>query len=101
VTLARPLAGDEAERILAGTLVLAGETAPLAPGHLEPLSETTAWLTIREGRYHQVRRMFAALGNHVTALHRDRVGAFDLPADLPAGSYRVLEEAEREALFQS
>ena len=34
--------------------------------------------------------MFAAMGNHVTALHRDRVGGLDLPADLPAGAYRVM-----------
>ena len=79
-TLARPLAGDEAERFASGALMLEGEDKPLAPALLEPLGPTGAYLTVTEGRYHQVRRMFAAVGNHVEALHRDRIGALDLPA---------------------
>jgi 16S rRNA pseudouridine516 synthase len=51
-------------------------------------------VTVTEGRYHQVRRMFAAVGNHVTALHRDRVGSLVLPDDLPAGQYRILSEQD-------
>ncbi len=51
-------------------------------------------MTVAEGRYHQVRRMFAALGNRVVALHRDRVGALDLPADLAPGAWRLLAPAE-------
>ena len=98
-TLARPLAGGEAEAFAAGTLMLEGETEPLAPAVLEPLEPTQARLTITEGRYHQVRRMFAAVGNHVTALHRDRIGGFDLPADLAAGAWRILTPAEQTAIF--
>ena len=98
-TLARPLEGHEGEAFASGTLILEGETDPLAPAQLEPLSPTTAHLTITEGRYHQVRRMFAAVGNHVTALHRDRVGGLDLPGDLAPGAYRPLTEAERIAVF--
>ena len=98
-TLARPLAGDEGARFAAGTLLLEGEDKPLAPAVLEPLSPTTAWLTITEGRYHQVRRMFAAVGNHVAALHRDRVGGLDLPADLAAGSWRLMTPADIAAVF--
>ena len=45
--------------------------------------------------------MFAAVGNHVVGLHRDRVGALDLPDDLAAGGYRVLAEAEKDKLFTS
>ena len=56
-------------------------------------------MTLTEGRYHQVRRMFAAVGNHVTALHRDRVGGLDLPADLAAGAYRVMTAADVAAVF--
>jgi 16S rRNA pseudouridine516 synthase len=98
-TLARPLQGDEAEAFAAGTLLLEGEKDPLAPAVLEPLSPTHARLTITEGRYHQVRRMFAAVGNHVEALHRDRIGGLDLPADLEPGAWRVLTGEEQTALF--
>ncbi|MFZ4604266.1 MAG: 16S rRNA pseudouridine(516) synthase, partial [Caulobacterales bacterium] len=52
-----------------------------------------------EGRYHQVRRMFAAIGNHVDALHRDRVGGFALPDDLAAGQWRVLGAGEVGEIF--
>jgi 16S rRNA pseudouridine516 synthase len=104
VTLARPLRGDEAEVFASGTLMLDGETTPLAPAVLEILAAAscehpTVNVTITEGRYHQVRRMFAALGNHVTALHRDRVGGLDLPSELPAGAYRLLSQSEIEQIF--
>lgn len=99
VTLDRPLKGDEAALFAAGSLVLEGETAPLAPAELQPLSPTTAHLTITEGRYHQVRRMFAATGNRVAALRRDRIGGLDLPADLAPGAFRRLGDAERAAVF--
>ena len=79
--------------------MLEGEAKPLTPARLEPLGPTDAWLTITEGRYHQVRRMFAAIGNHVTALHRDRIGDLDLPGDLAPGAYRVLSPAEMAAIF--
>jgi 16S rRNA pseudouridine516 synthase len=98
-TLARPLNGDAAQIFAAGSLVLEGETDPLAPALLEPLSETEARLTITEGRYHQVRRMFTAVGNHVEALHRDRIGALDLPADLAPGEWRIATTDELAAIF--
>jgi 16S rRNA pseudouridine516 synthase len=94
VTLDRPLRGDEAETFTAGTLLLEGEDKPLLPAQMEVLSPTSAHVTVTEGRYHQVRRMFAAVGNHVTALHRDRIGALDLPTDLEAGKFRLLGEAD-------
>jgi 16S rRNA pseudouridine516 synthase len=98
-TLDRPLTGDEAEVFAAGTLMLEGEKDALAPAVLEPLGATQARLTITEGRYHQVRRMFAAVGNHVTALHRDRIGGLDLPGDLEAGAWRSLTPQEQAAIF--
>ncbi len=98
-TLARPLRGDEAGIFAAGTLMLEGETKPLAPAALEVLSPTQARVSVTEGRYHQVRRMFAAVGNHVEALHRDRVGALALPADLAPGAYRVMTPADVAAVF--
>jgi 16S rRNA pseudouridine516 synthase len=97
--LARPLTGGEAALFAAGTLMLDGEREPLAPALLEPLSATTAYITVTEGRYHQVRRMLAASGNHVEALHRDRIGSLTLPDDLAAGAYRLLDESTVEAMF--
>jgi 16S rRNA pseudouridine516 synthase len=99
VTLNWPLKGHETELFAAGTLMLDGEDKPLAPAQLEVLSEKTALLTITEGRYHQVRRMFAALKNRVIALHRDRIGGLTLPDDLAPGSYRALTAAEIDAVF--
>jgi 16S rRNA pseudouridine516 synthase len=100
-TLARPLEGHEAALFAAGTLILDGEDKPLAPARLEVLSPTTACLTITEGRYHQVRRMFAAVGNHVEALHRDRVGGLDLPRDLASGRYRLMTVADLAAILSA
>lgn len=98
-TLDRPLKGDEAAIFATGTLTLEGEEKPLLPAELEVVSPTSARLTIHEGRYHQVRRMFAAVGNHVTALHRESVGGLTLPDTLEPGQYRLLGEAEIAAIF--
>jgi 16S rRNA pseudouridine516 synthase len=57
------------------------------------------YVTLTEGRYHQVRRMFAALANHVAALHRDRVGGLSLPDELAAGEYRILGADEAAVIF--
>ena len=99
VDLARPLRGDEAALFRAGGLMLESDDTPLLPADFEPLSDRTGLLTLHEGRYHQVRRMFAAIGNHVEALHRDRIGAFVLPHDLAAGQWRLLGEAEVGEIF--
>lgn len=99
VTLARPLQGHEGGLFASGTLMLESEVKPLAPAVLEPLGEKSAHLTVTEGRYHLVRRMFAAAGNHVEALHRDRVGGLALPQDLAEGQFRVLGDAEVSRLF--
>jgi 16S rRNA pseudouridine516 synthase len=88
------LRGDEEKIFASGALMLEGETKPLLPVKMEVLSTTHVAVTLTEGRYHQVRRMFAAVGNHVTALHRDRVGDLTLPTDLPAGQYRILGQAD-------
>ena len=98
-TLARPLAGTEQALFAAGGLVLEGEDKPLAPAELEVLSPTEARLTVTEGRYHMVRRMFAAAGNHVEALHRERVGALNLPDDLASGEWRLLTSGQIDLIF--
>jgi 16S rRNA pseudouridine516 synthase len=97
-TLARPLRGDEAAIFAAGTLMLESETKPLLPAELDVLDAQRARLTLHEGRYHQVRRMFAAVGNHVESLHRVSVGGLAL-GELPEGQWRALDDADRAALF--
>lgn len=99
VTLARPMDGSEGATFAAGTLVLEGEDKPLLPAELEVHSPTSAHLTIHEGRYHQVRRMFAAVGNHVEALHRDQVGGLSLPDDLEPGRWRLMSDEDIARVF--
>ena len=98
-TLARPLRGDEGGLFASGDLVLEGEDKPLAPASLEPMTDTEARLTVTEGRYHQVRRMFAAVGNHVETLHRERLGGLVLPDDLAPGQWRVMTPPEMGSIF--
>lgn len=97
-TLARDLRGNEAGIFASGKMMLESERAPLAPAVLEVLDRRHARVTVTEGRYHQVRRMFAAVGNHVEALHRSRVGGLTL-GDLPIGTWRALDAADIATLF--
>ena len=90
---------EEGAVFAAGTLMLEGEEKPLLPSILEPLSDTKARLIIEEGRYHQVRSMFAAVGNHVVELHRGRIGGLTLPDDLEPGAFRVLPAETAEQVF--
>jgi len=96
--LAHDLRGDEAALFASGTLLLESETAPLLPARLEALGPRRARLTLHEGRYHQVRRMFAATGNHVERLHRSRVGGLALEG-LPEGGWRALGADDLARLF--
>jgi 16S rRNA pseudouridine516 synthase len=100
VTLAEPLRGDEAAQFATGTLMLTGERTPLLPAELTVVDTHRASVTLHEGRYHQVRRMFAAAGHHVTALHRAAFGALTL-GDLPVGAWRVLSADEVASLLSS
>ncbi len=76
-------------RFASGTLMLPGETEPCAPAELRLLGPRAAELTLIEGRYHQVRRMFAACGAQVLTLHRARFGQLEL-GDLAPGKWRLL-----------
>lgn len=97
-TLAQDLRGDEGAIFASGELMLEGEHKPLLPAELEVTGPRTARLTLHEGRYHQVRRMFAAVGNHVEALHRAHVGGLDLHG-LEPGQWKLLQPADLERLF--
>ncbi len=98
VTLDRPLKGDEAALFASGEMMLESEQKPLKPAGLEVFDETHARLTLHEGRYHQVRRMFAATGNHVTELSRSRIGGLSLEG-LGEGGWKQLSDEEKAAIF--
>lgn len=95
-SLAEPLMGDELKAAIARFeegFLLDGEEKPTLPAELVMRSDDEAELTLYEGRYHQVKRMFAAIGNHVTALHRESVGPLTL-GSLGQGEWRELTADE-------
>ena len=97
-TLASDLRGDEAEVFGSGTLMLESEKTPLAPAGFEALGPRRARITLVEGRYHQIRRMFAAVGNHVQALQRVRDRGLVL-GGLEPGQWRMLSAQDLDTLF--
>lgn len=100
VGLAQPLAGDEVARFASGALMLENDPKPLMPAQLTIIDDRNARLRIVEGRYHQVRRMFAAVGNRVQTLHRERIGSLEL-GELGQGEYRVLSRDELARLTRA
>ena len=91
VGLRDPIAPDAALRFEQG-LQLQGEKALTRPAQLEAINEKEVLLTITEGKYHQVKRMFAAIGNRVLSLHREKIGAISL--DIARGQWRHLTPEE-------
>jgi 16S rRNA pseudouridine516 synthase len=100
VTCARAIEPHYAEIFASGELVLDSEKDALKPAFLEVTGDKTARLTLYEGRYHQVRRMFAAVGNHVETLHRAQMGDLTL-GDLAPGKWRILTPDERDDLLRT
>ncbi len=97
VMLAEPLV-ENAEKIFEQGMALKGEVKPTLPAALQRLSPTKVKVTLYEGRYHQVKRMFAALGNCVIGLHRLSIGSLVLDPTLQRGEYRMLTTQEVENL---
>lgn len=93
VTTADPIAVNSAALFSQG-IQLHGEQAPTRPAQLTLIDEHNALLCIHEGKYHQVKRMFAALGNRVTGLHRQSIGPQQLDAELQPGQWRALSASE-------
>jgi 16S rRNA pseudouridine516 synthase len=91
VGLSRPLSEEAAERLRCG-VIFQGITDPTLPAELEFITATDVRLTITEGKYHQVKRMFAAVGNRVVTLHREQIGGVRL--DIAEGQWRELSEDE-------
>lgn len=93
VTSAEPVSAQQVQRLLAG-VSLHGEPQPVRASACQVTGTHALCLTLTQGKYHQVKRMLAAVGNRVTALHRSRIGGLALPADLPPGQWRWLTAAE-------
>jgi len=88
-----PVTPEQVQRLLAG-VVLDDDPQAVAAAACEAVAETTLRLTLTEGKYHQVKRMIAAVGNRVQSLHRSRFGPLVLPADLPPGGWRWLDATQ-------
>lgn len=98
VTLANPLKGDEAAQFATGEFLLRNDTKPLKPARWIPDTDKSGTMILTEGRYHQIRRMFAAVGNKVETLHRFQTGGLDL-GGLKSGAYRILSADDLEKIF--
>ncbi|MEJ8473258.1 pseudouridine synthase [Roseibium algae] len=96
--LDRPLNGSEAAVFASGELMLENEHKPLKPAELDVIDDTHVRLTLHEGRYHQVRRMFAAIGNHVNTLQRTQIGKLDLTG-VAEGEWKMLSESDVAKVF--
>lgn len=91
--LAEPISADAIATLEHGVM-LHSETKPTLPCKVQPMSPQQIKITLQEGRYHQVKRMFAAVGNRVVRLHREQVGALKLDPQLQPGEYRHLTNIE-------
>jgi len=95
-----PVTPDMVERLLAG-VVLDDDPRPVKAAACSQTGECSLRLTLTEGKYHQVKRMVAAVGNRVEGLHRSQIGALALPADLAPGQWRWLTEDDLALLSRS
>jgi 16S rRNA pseudouridine516 synthase len=93
VTTADPLDDKQVKRLLEG-VVLDDSPKPVKAAACEAVAEHHLRLTLTEGKYHQVKRMLAAVGNRVVGLHRSQIGNMPLPEDLAAGQWRWLTQEE-------
>ena len=93
VTLKHALDDKQVQRLLAG-VVLDDDPKPVRAAACEAVDNHHLRLTLTEGKYHQVKRMVAAVGNRVEGLHRSQIGGLTLPADLAPGQWRWLDEAD-------
>jgi 16S rRNA pseudouridine516 synthase len=98
VTTKHPVDDAQIARLLAG-VVLDDSPVPVKAAAASVLSSHVLHLTLTEGKYHQVKRMLAAVGNRVEALHRASVGGLRLGPDLPSGQWRWLSADETAALY--
>ncbi|MFM1765041.1 MAG: Ribosomal small subunit pseudouridine synthase [Pseudomonadota bacterium] len=100
VTTKHEITDSQVEKLLAG-VVLDDSPKPVKAAACERVSETHLKLTLTEGKYHQVKRMLAAVGNRVEGLHRSAIGNLQLPADLAPGQWRWILPSELEKYFKA
>ena len=99
-TTRHPVDQAQVDRLLAGVL-LNDEPEPIAAAACEIVGENVLRLTLTGGKYHQVKRMVAAAGNRVDALHREAIGDLLLPGDLKPGEWRWLSAVDLQKLGYS
>ena len=97
VTARHPLTPEQLQRLRDG-VVLDDSPQPVRAVAAEATGETTLRLTLTEGKYHQVKRMLAAVGNRVETLHRSRFGGLPLPTGLAPGQWCWLDDGSRAAV---
>ncbi|MEI2814520.1 MAG: 16S rRNA pseudouridine(516) synthase [Burkholderiaceae bacterium] len=95
VTTKHPIDDKQVQKLLAG-VVLDDDPKPVKAAAAVKVSEHHLQLTLTEGKYHQVKRMLAAVGNRVEGLHRSKIGNFELPVDLLPGQWRWLSTLDLE-----
>jgi 16S rRNA pseudouridine516 synthase len=100
VTTKHPVDATQIAKLLAG-VVLDDDPKPVKAAACEQLGEYQLSLTLTEGKYHQVKRMVAAVSNRVEGLHRARIGAMGMPADLQPGQWMWLSEEQLKSLTQT
>lgn len=94
VGLEREITKKQIENLIKGGIMLNNEKKPTLPAKVEKVSDKLIRLSIIEGKYHQVKRMLAAVGNHVVKLHREKIGNIQLDTALKEGEWRLLSEDE-------
>ncbi len=98
VACADPVTPQQVQRLLAG-VVLDDDPKPVRAAACEATDSHALQLTLTEGKYHQVKRMLAAVGNRVTGLHRSRIGPLVIPPDLPPGEWKWLTREQVSAIL--
>lgn len=97
VGLSRPIADGVADKFTCGVM-LQGEEQLTLPAKLDVISPQEVYLTITQGKFHQVKRMFAAVGNRVVSLHREKIG--EIALDVKEGQWRYLTADEVKSFSQ-
>ncbi len=100
ITTPEPITQKQIDHLLKG-VVLDDDPRPCLATACKQLGENTLAMTIVEGRYHQVKRMMAAVGNHVDTLHRTEIGQYVMSTDLAEGEWRWLYPADLQRLSKS
>jgi 16S rRNA pseudouridine516 synthase len=97
VTVKHPLTTVQVDKLLEG-VVLDDDPKPVRASGCEAVGEYHLRLTLTQGKYHQVKRMVAAVSNRVEALHRSQIGGLKLPADLAPGQWKWLDKADLDLI---